>query len=163
VAKTGQPIAVEVTATDPRMTEMDRMLTKIYDRGSYFCAPLKIGEEVIGIIAAWFNEETKFCPEEINLFVTYANILSMMIHNIRLFEDNLEKIRMLTVLQDSVSRMNASYILNNHILEILAEGAMRIAGAEKVFVYILDLEKNLPEEVQDLLQRKATKIFSIMQ
>ena len=54
MAKTGQPIAVEVTATDPRMTEMDRMLTKIYDRGSYFCAPLKIGEEVIGIIAAWF-------------------------------------------------------------------------------------------------------------
>ncbi len=142
VARTGQPIAVEVTATDPRITETDRMLTKIYDRGSYFCAPLKIGEEVIGIIAAWFNEETKFCPEEINLFVTYANILSMMIHNIRLFEDNLEKIRMLTVLQDSVSRMNASYILNNHILEILAEGAMRIAGAEKVFVYILDLEKN---------------------
>ncbi|MHB8093237.1 MAG: sigma 54-interacting transcriptional regulator [Syntrophales bacterium] len=142
VAKTGHPIAVEVTATDPRMTEMDRMLTKIYDRGSYFCAPLKIGEEVIGIIAAWFNEETKFCPEEINLFVTYANILSMMIHNIRLFEDNIEKIRMLTVLQDCVSRMNASYILNNHILEILAEGALQIAGADKVFVYILDVEKN---------------------
>jgi len=142
VAKTGQPIAVEVTATDPRMTEMDRMLTKIYDRGSYFCAPLKIGEEVIGIIAAWFNEETRFRPEEINLFVTYANILSMMIHNIRLFEDNTEKIRMLTILQDSVSRINASYILNNHILEILAEGALQIATAEKVFVYILDLEKN---------------------
>ncbi len=62
VAKSGQPIAVEVTATDPRITETDRMLTKIYDRGSYFCAPLKIGEEVIGIIAAWFKEETKFFP-----------------------------------------------------------------------------------------------------
>ncbi len=141
VAKTAKPIAVEVTATDPRITDIDRMLTKIYDRGSYFCAPLKIGEEVIGIIAAWFNEETKFCPEEINLFVTYANILSMMIHNIRLFEDNIEKIRMLTVLQDSVSQMNASYVLNNHILEILAEGALQIAGGEKVFVYIHDIEK----------------------
>lgn len=141
VAKTGRPIAVEVTATDPRLTEMDRMLTKIYDRGSYFCAPLKIGDEVIGIIAAWFNEATKFSPEEINLFVTYANILSMMIHNIRLFEDNLEKIRMLTVLQDVVSRMNASYILNNHILGILAEGALQISGAEKVLIYIYDIEK----------------------
>jgi transcriptional regulator with GAF, ATPase, and Fis domain len=141
VAKTGRPIAVEVTATDPRLTEIDRMLTKIYDRGSYFCAPLKIGDEVIGIIAAWFNEATKFSPEEINLFVTYANILSMMIHNIRLFEDNLEKIRMLTVLQDVVSRMNASYILNNHILEILAGGALQISGAEKVFIYIHDIEK----------------------
>ena len=81
VAKSGQPIAVEVTATDPRITETDRMLTKIYDRGSYFCAPLKIGDEVIGILAAWFKEETKFFPEEISLFVTYANFLSIIIYN----------------------------------------------------------------------------------
>jgi two-component system response regulator AtoC len=142
VAKSGQPIAVEVTATDPRITETDRRLTKIYDRGSYFCAPLKIGEEVIGIIAAWFKEETKFFPEEINLFVTYANTLSIIIHNMRLFEANAEKIRQLTILQDAVSQMNASYVLDNHILEILVKSALRIARSEKVLVYFLDIEKN---------------------
>jgi two-component system response regulator AtoC len=142
VAKSGQPIAVEVTATDPRITETDRRLTKIYDRGSYFCAPLKIGEEVIGIIAAWFKEETKFFPEEINLFVTYANTLSIIIYNMRLFEENAEKIRQLTILQDAVSQMNASYVLDNHILEILVKSALRIARSEKVLVYFLDIEKN---------------------
>jgi len=142
VAKSGQPIAVEVTATDPRITETDRMLTKIYDRGSYFCAPLKIGEEVIGIIAAWFKEETKFFPEEISLFVTYANTLSIIIHNLRLFEANAEKIRQLTILQDAVSEMNASHLLDNHILEILVRSALTIAGSEKVLVYFLDVENN---------------------
>jgi two-component system, NtrC family, response regulator AtoC len=142
VAKSAQPIAVEVTSTDPRITETDRRLTKIYDRGSYFCAPLKIGEEVIGIIAAWFKEETKFFPEEINLFVTYANTLSIIIHNMRLFEANAEKIRQLMILQDAVSEMNVSYILDNHILEILVKSAIRIARSEKVLVYFLDIEKN---------------------
>ena len=142
VAKSGQPIAIEVTATDDRLTETDRMLTKIYDRGSYFCAPLKIGDEVIGIIAAWFKEETKFFPEEISLFVTYANTLSIIIHNMRLFEANAEKIRQLTILQNAVSEMNASYVLDNHILEILARSALQIAGSEKVLIYFLDIEKN---------------------
>ena len=142
VAKSGQPIAVEVTATDPRITETDRRLTKIYDRGSYFCAPLKIGEEVIGIIAAWFKEETKFFPEEIGLFVTYANTLSIIIHNMRLFEANAEKIRQLMILQDAVAEMNAKYILDNHILDILIKSALRIARSEKVMVYFLDVERN---------------------
>ncbi len=140
VAKSGQPIAVEMTATDPRITETDRSLTKIYDRGSYFCAPLKIGEEVIGIIAAWFKEETKFCPKEIDLFVTYANTVSMIIHNMRLFEANAEKIRQLTILQDAVSEMNASYVQANHILQILVKSAVRIARSEKVLVYLHDIE-----------------------
>ena len=142
VAKSGQPIAVEVTATDPRITETDRMLTQIYDRGSYFCAPLKIGDEVIGIIAAWFKEETKFFPEEISLFVTYANFLSIIIYNLRLFEANNEKIQQLMILQEAVSEMNVSYVLDNHILEILVKSALRMTGSEKVLVYFLDIEKD---------------------
>lgn len=142
VAKSGRPIAVEVTATDPRITETDRMLTKIYDRGSYFCAPLKIREEVIGIIAAWFKEETKFFPEEIDLFVTYANTLSIIIYNMRLFEANAEKIRQLMILQDAVSEMNSSHVLDNHIIEILVRSALKIARSEKVLACFLDIEKD---------------------
>ncbi len=142
VAKSGQPIAIEVTATDPRITETDRMLTKIYDRGSYFCAPLKIREEVIGIIAAWFKEETKFFPEEIGLFVTYANTLSIIIYNMRLFEANAEKIRQLMVLQEAVSEMNSSHVLDNHIIEILVRSALKIARSEKVLACFTDIENN---------------------
>jgi len=71
VAKSGQPIAIENAAIDSRITDTDRMLTKIYNRGSIVCAPLKIGDDVIGTIAAWCKKETTFFPEEINLFLTF--------------------------------------------------------------------------------------------
>ena len=142
VAKSGQPIAIEDAATDPRITETDRMLTKILKRGSIICAPLKIGDEVIGTIAAWCKEETNFFLEEINLFLTFASQMSIVIHNTRLFETNAEKIRQLMILQEAVSEINVSRILDNRILDILNKSALKIAGADKVLVYFLDIEKD---------------------
>ncbi|MCX5835750.1 MAG: sigma-54-dependent Fis family transcriptional regulator, partial [Deltaproteobacteria bacterium] len=142
VAKSGQPIAIEDAATDPRITETDRMLTKIYNQGSIVCAPLKIGDEVIGTIAAWCKEETKFFPEEISLFLTFANQMSIIIHSTRLFETNAEKIRELMILQEAVSEINISRVLDNRILDILNKSALKIAKADKVLVYFLDIEKD---------------------
>jgi two-component system response regulator AtoC len=141
VAKSGQHIAIENAATDHRITETDRMLTKIFYRGSIFCAPLKTGEDVIGILAAWRKEETKFFPEEVNLFLTFANQISIIIHNTRLFETNAEKIRQLMVLQEAVSTMNGSYSLDSRIKEVLVKSSRDIARADKVMVFFWDLVK----------------------
>ena len=141
-AKSGQYLAIEDAATDPRITETDRMLTKLSYHGSIFCAPLKAGDEVMGTLAAWCKAETKFFPEQINLFQTFASQISILIHNARLFEANSEKIRQLTVLQEAVSEMNSSYVLDNRILEIISRGALKIANAERVMVYFLDMEKD---------------------
>ncbi|MCX5854096.1 MAG: sigma 54-interacting transcriptional regulator [Deltaproteobacteria bacterium] len=142
VAKSGQPIAIEDAATDARITETDRMLTKIYNQGSIVCAPLKIGDDVIGTIAAWCKEETKFFPEEISLFLTFANQMSIIIQNTWLFETNAEKIRQLMTLQEAVSEINISRVLDNRILDILNKSALKIAKADKVLVYFLDIEKD---------------------
>jgi two-component system response regulator AtoC len=142
VAKSGQLIAIEDAATDPRITETDRMLTKIYNRGSIICAPLKIGDEVIGTIAAWCKEETNFFLEEINLFLTFASQISIVIHNTRLFETNADKIRQLMILQEAVSEINVSRVLDNRILDILNKSALKIAAADKVLIYFLDIEKD---------------------
>jgi two-component system response regulator AtoC len=141
-AKSGQYLAIEDASTDPRITETDRMLTKLSYQGSIFCAPLKAGDEVMGTLAAWCEAETKFFPEQINLFQTFASQISILIHNARLFEANSEKIRQLTILQEAVSEMNSSYVLDNRILEIISQGALKIADADRVLVYFLDLEKN---------------------
>lgn len=142
VARSGQIIAVEDMATDPAITETDRMLTKIYNRGSIMCAPLKISDEVIGTVAAWCRRETNFFTEEINLFLTFASQTSIIIHNTRLFETNAEKIRQLMILQEAVSEINLSRVLDNHILYVLSNSALKIAHADKVLVYFLDIEKD---------------------
>ncbi len=142
VATSGAPMAIEDAASDGRITETDRMLAKVYSSGSMICAPLKIGDEIIGTMAASCQETTKFYPEEINLFLTFANQMGIIIHNARLFEANAEKIRQLMVLQKAVSEMNARHTLDNNILNILTRSSLEITHCDKVMVYFLDVEKN---------------------
>ncbi|MBN1613685.1 MAG: sigma 54-interacting transcriptional regulator [Deltaproteobacteria bacterium] len=169
VAKTGQPIVIENAETDPRITETDRMLTKIYHKGSIFCAPLKISDEVIGIIAAWREEETKFFLEEINLFLAFASQVSIIIHAARLFENNAEKIRQLMVLQEAVSDMNFLYTRYNRILGILVRSILKIVGDGRIMGVSLDLVGNrcfvndgkqvFAEDRKDLEKRLAGTIM----
>jgi transcriptional regulator with GAF, ATPase, and Fis domain len=140
VTKTGQLIAIEDTATDPRVNETDRILANIYKRGAIFCAPLKIGDEVIGILVAWRKEATKFFPEEINLLLTFASQISIIIYNTRLFEEGAGKIRKLTILQEAVSEMNFIGIQSDRIADILITNAVKITGANKALLYLRDVE-----------------------
>jgi transcriptional regulator with GAF, ATPase, and Fis domain len=142
VFKSGLPLTIEDAETDPRITEDDLMLTRIYGRGSIFVAPLKAGEDVIGILGAWWEHKTRFYPEQIRLFQAFAGQISIVIHNTRLFEANAEKIRTLTILQRAVSEMTSSYVLDNHILEILSRSAREITIADRVAVYFLDGVRN---------------------
>jgi len=141
VMKSGELIAIEDTSQDPRITETDRKLANIYDRGSIFCAPLKIGDDLIGTVVCWRKEETRFFPEEINLLLTFARHISIIIHNTRLFETNAEKIRELTILQEAVSEMNLSGVQIGGIAGILLHNAVRIAQAEKGLVYLSGLDE----------------------
>jgi len=142
VARTGEPVAIGGEATvDQGMTEMDRIMTKA-TAGATICAPLKAGNHVIGVIAAWCEREIRFFPEEINLFLALTNQMSIIVHNARLFDKDKEKINQLMILQEAVSAMNIHYTVDKRILEIAAQGALKIAQADKVFVYIGDMEKN---------------------
>jgi len=140
VTKTGQLIAIEDTGTDPRVTDTDRKLASIYDRGSIFCAPLKISGEVIGTVVAWRKEETKFFPEEISLLLTFASQMSIIIYNTRLFEKDAEKIRQLMVLQEAVSAMNLSGIQSERIAGILISNAVRMMKVCKALLYLPERE-----------------------
>ncbi len=139
VAKSGQPLVFEDAKNDPRITETDLWLTKIYGDGSIFCAPLKIEADVIGIIAVWCRRKTKFYPEEVNLFLTFASQISIIIHNKRLLEANSEKIRQLMILQEAVASMNSTYMNNRKISETLIQSALKISGADKALTYFCDV------------------------
>jgi len=141
VAKSGYYIALEDSETDPRITATDRKITKFYERGSSFYAALKLEDEVIGIIAVWSKERTRFSVEEINILLTFANQISIVIHNTRLFEENHNQIQRLFILQEAVSELNANYVLNN-IHKIIIHNALKIGKADKALIYFRDVKKN---------------------
>ncbi len=140
VAKTGQYIALEDSETDPRLTEADRKISIFYKRGASIYAALKIEKDIIGIIVVWTKYKTRLSPEEIDILLTFANQASIIIHIMRLFENDREKIRHLLLLQEAVSRLNASSALEQ-VHEILIRNALEIGGADKALVYFLDIEK----------------------
>ncbi|MBN2251622.1 MAG: sigma 54-interacting transcriptional regulator, partial [Candidatus Altiarchaeota archaeon] len=144
VAKTGHYIALEDSETDPMITPTDRKLSSLYagkgDFYSAFCGPLKIQDDVIGIIAVWYERKTTFPPEVISTLMTFANHISVVIHNLRLFEDNSQKITRLLVLQEAVSQLNSSYALDK-IHETVISNALKIGGADRALLYFLDTEK----------------------
>jgi transcriptional regulator with GAF, ATPase, and Fis domain len=142
VAKSGRLITIEDASSDLILTETDRMLTKIYQHGTIICAPLKIENEVIGIIAAWSEEKKKIFPQEKDLFLTFARFIGMIIYNARLFEMDAEKIRQLLILQEAVSDLHTSYILDNRIRDILFDSSMKIANAGKALIYFWDIKKD---------------------
>jgi transcriptional regulator with GAF, ATPase, and Fis domain len=140
VAKTGQYIALEDSETDPRLTEADRKISSFYKRGSTFYAPLKIETDIIGIIAVWTKYKTRLSPDEINILLTFANQASIIVHIIRLFENDREKIELLMRLQEAVSQLNATSALER-VHDILIRNALKIGGADKALIYFLDIEK----------------------
>ncbi len=156
VTKTGLPVTIEDAANDPRMTETDRLLSNINDRGAIFCAPLKIADEVIGSIVAWRKEKTRIYPEEISLFLTLANQMSIIIYNMKLFETNAEKIRQLMILQEAVSSMNSNYVLDHRIRDIMIESALRITNAEKALFCFRDIIKGqyIVKEGQEISEER---------
>ena len=82
----------------------------------------------------------KFFPEEINLLLTFANQMSIIIYNARLFETDMEKIRRLTILQEAVSEMNSSGIQSDRFAGILITNAVKITGVNKAMLYLRYLE-----------------------
>lgn len=141
VAKSGQPLIFEDAKNDPRITPTDLWLTKIYEQGTIFSAPLKIESEVIGIIAVWCHSETKCFPEEVNLFLTFASQIGIVIHNKRLLEANAEKIRQLMILQEAVASMNSTYMMDHKIRDTLIQSALKISHADKALTYFCDIHK----------------------
>jgi len=139
VAKTGQYIILEDPENDPRLTPIDRKITKFYKRGSTFYAPFNIDDEVIGIIAVWTKEKTRFSQEEIDTLLTFANQISIIIHLTRLFENNRDKIHQLLLLQKAAAELNGSYLIES-LHEILLRNAQNLAGAERSLLYFIDEE-----------------------
>ncbi len=161
VAKTGNYIVLEDSETDPRITETDRKITRVYRRGSSFYAPLKIDEEVMGIISVWSKEKTELLSEEISILLTFANQVSIVIHNAKLFEDNSRRIEWLLMLQEAVSKLNATYDLDR-IHEIVIESAKKIGGSEKAILYFLDIkkDKSLISDGEGVYTEKNNRYFS---
>jgi two-component system response regulator AtoC len=141
VVKDGHYLVLEDSEKDPRVTETDRKISKMYKRGSTFYAALQVEDEAAGMISLWSREKSKFSPEAINILLTFANQISVVIHSAGLFEDNRDKIKMLLRLQEAGSQLNTCETLDR-MHEIVIDSSLKIGKAERALLYFIDTEKD---------------------
>ncbi|MEA3470216.1 MAG: sigma 54-interacting transcriptional regulator [Thermodesulfobacteriota bacterium] len=163
VVKDGHYIVLEDSKKDPRVTETDRKISKIYKRGSTFYAALQVEDSVVGMISLWSRGKSKFSPEAVNILLTFANQISVVIHSAGLFEDNRDKIKMLIRLQEAGSQLNTCDTLDR-MHEIFIDSALKIGKAERALLYFIDTEKDkfLISDGSEIFVDKENKYSSKM-
>ncbi len=83
VAKTGQPMVVEDTSRDPRLTRPEVKKMKIQ---SQLILPLTLRDRVTGTLCVAMRRPKQFLPEEIELLSAVATQIGTAIENAHLYE-----------------------------------------------------------------------------
>jgi PAS domain S-box-containing protein len=89
VAKTGRTIYIEdMKADSSPLTEFDRRKEKFWNRVSYIATPLKIRNEIVGVIEGdRINQKLVLSKSDIKLYQAFANQASIILENARLFDE----------------------------------------------------------------------------
>jgi GAF domain-containing protein len=112
VIRTGQPTIVEDIETDPRFEEF-RPAANAENFRAVLDVPLRIGERVIGSLAAYYEAPRSFHPSEIELMQTLGGQVAVAVENARLFEATRARTRELETLYDASTAIISSLSLKN--------------------------------------------------
>jgi len=138
VAKTGQTVYVVDRFNDPRITPIDLKMDLFWKRVSTITAPLRIEQDIIGVLEGdATNRALHLSEDDVNLFTFFANQASIIIENARLQDENRRKIDQLLFLQE-VTRRSSSTFDVDELVNNIAVSALRLTKAKRSLVFITD-------------------------
>jgi adenylate cyclase len=150
VAENGQPIVTTNAIEDPRFDGQDSIIA--YNLRSILCVPLKVKDEITGVIYADNRIRTGlFTNSERDLLAGFANQAAVAIENARLFQSvrqTLAEVTELKNLMDNVFESIASGVITTDIqnkITLCNRAAARILSCSVGGVLQNDLNQSFPE------------------
>jgi len=138
VARTGKTIYIRNAKNSSMVTEFDFKMDRIWNRSSTISMPLKIKNEIIGVLQGdRESRELILTKSDINMFSTFASQASIIIENARLHEQTQKKIGQLLALQD-VSKKTSSTMNLKKLLDIISINALKITEASVCSLFLID-------------------------
>ncbi len=137
VVETGKALVVWDPANDPRLTPAHR---EAYRRGGYRAflgVPLKLGEQVLGVLSIRTRREHGFSREDLAIVTAFAAQAATALENARLFrqtEGRAEKLKTLAAL----SRLMSSAQDSSQVCDAVARAATTLLGAATTRVWVSD-------------------------
>ncbi|MBI4590989.1 MAG: GAF domain-containing protein [Candidatus Rokubacteria bacterium] len=138
VAATGVPIRTDDVRADPRSAQRD--VDEREGLRSMLVVPLRVGQDLIGVISAFSTEPSAFSVHHQAVLEAFADQAGIAIQNARLFEDRDRWARQMQALDEAGRAVNRSLDLSETIRVILVQ-ARDVLGAASCGLMALDPEK----------------------
>ncbi len=150
-AENGQPIVTTNAQADPRFSNQESVVS--YSLRSILCVPLKVKDEVIGVVYADNRVRSGlFGQSELELLLAFANQAAVAIENARLFE--------------RVSTMLAEVIENKELLEnvfaSIASGVITADMQGNIIICNLAAEKMFDITREKILQQRTAEALPFL-
>lgn len=151
VASTGEILALSDATIDPRYAPLPSTL-EIGCR-AYLCAPLRIQEQIIGVMTSRKKEVYHFMREDIILFETICKQVAIVIEKARMYEQKIQAERLAAV---AVSLSGVAHYIKNVLLTMQGGEYLVEQGMNK---------DNLPQvrDGWDVLKRANSKIRKLVE
>ncbi|MFN8456333.1 MAG: GAF domain-containing protein [Anaerolineae bacterium] len=133
VAKTGHSIAVRDTASDPRFVESVKPRSA---PRSIILAPIKVEEEVLGVISADKDEIDGFTPHNLEILETLALDVGLAI-NLRRQQDRLQTLNEVGQTLTSGIRLQ-----QDGVLRLIYEQAQKLTQTQNIYIALYEKETN---------------------
>src|SRR5574341_145326 len=147
VIRTGQPTIVENIETDPRFVEF-RAAARAEGFSAVLDVPLRIGERVIGSLAAYYEAPRSFDPSEIDLMQTLGGQVAVAVENARLFEATRARTRELETLYDASTAITSSLSLKNVLRAVGLSVVQALHTRSCVMLIALEDRRELQPELR---------------
>ena len=140
VAETGEPVATMNAQSDPRFSATESIIS--YNLRSILCVPLKIKENIIGVVYADNRIASGiFGDTDRDLLATFANQAAVAIENARLFQQIRQHLMEITEMKDLMDNVFAS----------IASGVITIDEEDRVALFNQAAEHILGVSPQSVL------------
>ena len=155
VTSDGEPVLTTNAQEDPRFGGQESIVA--YNLRSILCVPLKVKDDLTGVIYADNRVRTGlFAESERDLLMAFANQAAVALENARLFEsvkDTLEEVTELKNLMDNVFSSIASGVLTADVddtITLINTAAEMILGQESDDLVGYKFETKMPIVAQEL-------------
>jgi PAS domain S-box-containing protein len=110
---------------------------------SELCVPIKIGDQVIGLINAESTQKDFFTDDDERLINTIASQLAMVIERLRSVRSEREQRILAEALQDTASALNSTLDVNT-VLDLILENIDRVVPSETAMIMLVQADRVIP-------------------
>ncbi|MCI0395397.1 MAG: GAF domain-containing protein [Chloroflexi bacterium] len=151
VAETGVPVVTTNAQADPRFASQESIIS--YNLRSILCVPLKIRDDIIGVIYADNRIVSGiFVDTDRDLLTAFANQAAVAIDNARLFRQ----------IRDQLADITEMKNLQDDVFESIASGVITIDTADRISLYNRAAERILGVPSHQVLEQKYQAILAPM-